>query len=524
MKKLFFAGLTLMLICTSVHAQSSNAGTTVANFLKLGAGAPAIGMGNSQTSVISNSADAIYWNPAALSSLNKMAVSFMYSSYFEDMAYGWLGFGLPTSAGTFGLGVQYFTSGSIEGRDENGDLLSDFSPTDYAVYLSYANRVYFPNSSVLRYGANVKYISSKIENTATAFAVDAGVIYTLFDGITSFGAAIQNIGTKMKFNVEEEDLPLAFKLGASRIFFDNLLVSLDAIIPSDNNIFPAIGAQYTIPITPEANIALRAGYDGRQKDVPGFAGFDAGFGASFRDFSFDYAFSPYGDLGTAHRVSVGVKFGETFDEDALKKSQTTANASVAQEQKQAVSKPEQASFTPSQNKQQASNTTAQLQQADEDQLTDAATDDSSTSTDVTASAAAQAPVQTRPIQKSADDNRTYIAIADFLSQNISKSELNVYATMLKKALDENADYNASLSSQNLANATLVKSELVALFDKTGADEIITCSVVKNADRTLTFNINLYYKNITLKKYAITAQDSFRDVQSKLKGFAVSLSK
>ena len=37
-------------------------------------------------------------------------------------------------------------------------------------------------------------------------------------------------------------------------------------------------------------------------------GFFAGAGFVYSGFSLDYALLPYGDLGTAHRFSVGMKF------------------------------------------------------------------------------------------------------------------------------------------------------------------------------------------------------------------------
>ncbi len=42
--------------------------------------------------------------------------------------------------------------------------------------------------------------------------------------------------------------------------------------------------------------------------IGGLTGFTAGAGLRFGDFSLDYAFVPYGDLGTSHRISLGFDF------------------------------------------------------------------------------------------------------------------------------------------------------------------------------------------------------------------------
>ena len=54
----------------------SAATNTGANFLKIGVGARAIGMGSAYTAV-ANDATAIYWNSAGLSRLSKRELSFM---------------------------------------------------------------------------------------------------------------------------------------------------------------------------------------------------------------------------------------------------------------------------------------------------------------------------------------------------------------------------------------------------------------------------------------------------------------
>ena len=279
-------------------------GSTTAQFLKLGIGAKSAGMGNAVTSVY-NGTDAIYWNPANLTYAEKKELSFSHTIWFEDVNYEWLAFVLPTTEyGVFGLGMQYVSYGTIDKIDNQQISDGSISPLDMALYLSYAN-----SNGKLDFGLNFKYIYSKIEESASAIALDLGAKYNLTDKI-AIGAALTNFGTEMKFDKETESLPLLFKVGASYFVIKDWLVSLDLNFPNDNEAYVNLGTQYGIEIADNLNFALRAGYEGRNKDIPGFNWINLGFGFEYLDYIFDYAFVPYGDIGMTHRFSFSIKFGK----------------------------------------------------------------------------------------------------------------------------------------------------------------------------------------------------------------------
>ncbi len=280
-------------------------GTTSAQFLKLGIGARSAAMGNAAASVYS-ATDSIYWNPSNLAYTERKELSFSHTVWFEDVSYQWLAFALPTDkVGVFGAAVQYVSYGSINRIDKTNVQYGTFSPVDMALYLSYAN-----NYKKICYGANLKYIYSKIENSASAVAADLGINYDFNNYKTSVGAALTNVGTKMKFNNDEEDLPTLFKMGISHFITYDWLVSLDFNFPRDNEIYFNLGTEYCVEIAESIELALRAGYDGRNKDVPGFSCINLGFGLKYLDYNFDYAFIPYGDIGMTHRFSLSIKFGK----------------------------------------------------------------------------------------------------------------------------------------------------------------------------------------------------------------------
>lgn len=317
----------------NAHAflSSDDVGSTTAQFLKLGIGAKSAGMGNAVTSV-NNGTDAVYWNPANLTYINKKELSFSHAIWFEDVNYEWLSFVLPTTEyGVLGFGLQYVSYGSIDKVDNTNTSDGSFSPLDMALYLSYAN-----SYDRLNFGLNLKYIYSKIEESASAIALDLGATYKFDNDKTSIGAALTNLGTSMKFNKESEDLPLLFKIGASHYLLDEWLVSLDLNFPKDNEFYFNFGTQYCLQIADDLSFALRAGYEGRNKDIPGFNWINLGFGLEYLDFKFDYAFVPYGDIGMTHRFSFGIKFGQQVEKVDLaeqeRRSRQEKNVSIQQKQ------------------------------------------------------------------------------------------------------------------------------------------------------------------------------------------------
>ncbi len=74
---------------------------------------------------------------------------------------------------------------------------------------------------------------------------------------------------------------------------------------SDGNRNQSFGAEYLLGI-----LALRAGYRSDIKDnIDSASGISAGLGLKLGSFDLNYAWVPYGDLGTANRLSIGIWFG-----------------------------------------------------------------------------------------------------------------------------------------------------------------------------------------------------------------------
>ena len=281
----------------------SDTGTSGAQFLSLGAGARASGMGGAYAGVADDSS-AVYWNPAGLNQISERCLSVTHNIMFEDIYYDWVSYVKPlASGGALGLGVQYMSYGKIMETDETGLDVSNFRPNDLAVTGSYGFAI-----SKLMLGISAKYISSNIKETAVAYAADAGAMYKIADGRVSLGLVVQNAGGKIKFKEEGDKLPFNIKFGGAVRLKNNWLLSADANDPVDGKIYFCAGTEYCVKVSKDVTLAARAGYGTGTEDTGGLSGVTGGIGADYGDYELDYAFSPFGDLGDVHRITFGLKF------------------------------------------------------------------------------------------------------------------------------------------------------------------------------------------------------------------------
>jgi opacity protein-like surface antigen len=338
MRKISYIILCLFLNI-SIYAQTGSnmtkVGTTSAQFLKIGMGARAIGMGGAFVSV-ANDVSAMYWNPAGLARLNSGEVIFTHTTWIADInvefaaaSYELPGFGTigayVTSLGMSDIPVT--TTTNPEGTGEK------YSAGDMAVGLCYSRNL----TDAFSIGFGVKYIREYIWHmSSTSFAFDVGTMFTapFLNGIR-LGANISNFGPKMQldgrdsyliyktgpagknvinaeYQLENFDLPLLFRVGVSSDVLKQsdmrLTASIDALHPNDNAESINSGMEFAY----NEIVFLRVGYKSLF-ETNSEQGLTAGIGLDYRISSglgvkVDYAYQDFGRLEAVHHISIGIKF------------------------------------------------------------------------------------------------------------------------------------------------------------------------------------------------------------------------
>lgn len=295
--------IAVILLLSSVPAVF--AGGTTVSFLKLGSGARATGLGGAFTAV-SDDINALSYNPAGLANLKRSEMGFTRAELVEGVSYNFLGYSRPVAKGNMGFGVNYLSQSSIEGRGANREVTGKFGASDTAINLAYGRTL----TARTGLGVNLKFITSRIAGeSANGWAVDAGWRYKAPVKGLGLGFAVQNIGPEMKFMDEGSALPLTVRAGMGYTVLDNVLLSFDVNrqINEKKTVF-SFGSEYTV----FNSFSMRAGYlksaVSGGNNLSDSDGFKAGFGFKLRSFNLDYAVTPFGDIGKAHRISLGAGF------------------------------------------------------------------------------------------------------------------------------------------------------------------------------------------------------------------------
>src|SRR5438067_1224172 len=98
-------GLALLLLtATARSANAKSSGTSSAQFLKLGAGARAAGMGDAFVAV-ADDVTAAYWNPAGLAQIRQTEVEAMQNTSLVDTQYQYLGAAVPLRDSAIGFSM-----------------------------------------------------------------------------------------------------------------------------------------------------------------------------------------------------------------------------------------------------------------------------------------------------------------------------------------------------------------------------------------------------------------------------------
>lgn len=340
-RTLIFSSLVITLATQSQVRKYSN------EFMNIGVGARALGMGNANVSS-SEGVYSTYWNPAGLlKQKNDMEVGLMHAEYFAGIAkYDYVGISKRIDSNSVG-GISILRFGidnipnTLDLVDANGNVdysrITAFNAVDFATLISYARNI--PALKGVQVGGNFKVIRRKLGDFGGAwgFGMDAGALYNYKDWkFSAMGRDITGTFNAWSYNVSDKDAATLIQtgndvpssslevtvpkliLGAARTFYFwknkisvlgelNLINTFDGkrntvIKTSLWSLEPAMGAE----IGYKGFVYLRGGIGNIQQQLDTKAtGYvttfqpNLGVGVKYKIFTLDYALTDIGDRSVA---------------------------------------------------------------------------------------------------------------------------------------------------------------------------------------------------------------------------------
>lgn len=298
------AAVTLFVLVLLVRPGDARAasGSEGAAFLDIPVGARPAALGGAYSALAMDGYAAVF-NPAALGALDAKRLTLTHLDHLEA-DYEFAGYAHPLASGDHGLGaaVQFYRPGRITGLDAGGLPTGDVSGHYGAYSLAYGAGV----GEWVSFGATGKVVRAAIDGvTATAYAADLGVLYRPSKAL-SLALVMANLGSKLKFMDQGDDLPRTLRAGAHWRPVDRWSLLLEGLYAHTGLGAARAGAEWR----PLELVALRLGYKtDTMKELSPLAGLSTGVGILVRGHEFAYAWVPHEDLGFTQHFSLSFRFG-----------------------------------------------------------------------------------------------------------------------------------------------------------------------------------------------------------------------
>lgn len=237
MIKKIIAGILLLLLAFPVFSQSQFTNRTVITstvpFLLICPDARSGALGDAGVALTPD-ANSIHWNPAKFAFIEgqggvSTSITPWLRQLVNDVNYGYLaGYGRLGKRSTLAGSLKYFSLGSINFTDQQGNSLGSFNPNEFAVDGAYATQL----SKKFSMGVALRFIYSNLTGglqgsgaTAKAGIAGAGDISAYYRDKTkiegkrldyAIGINITNIGNKISYttSANRQFIPINLKLGS----------------------------------------------------------------------------------------------------------------------------------------------------------------------------------------------------------------------------------------------------------------------------------------------------------------------
>ncbi|MCU7512400.1 MAG: PorV/PorQ family protein [Ignavibacteria bacterium] len=292
------------------------AGISAVQFLKVGVGGRAASMGDAFVAV-ANDVSALYWNPAGLIQAPTDQVMFSHNEWLVDLKHDFIG------------GVYHFSSNDAVGvaltslHTKEMDVTTETQPFgtgehftfgDVAFAVSYSRKM----TEQFSFGGTVRYVEETLDKLKMrGVMIDLGTYYYTGLGSSRFAVTVSNFGNNMAPDGEvvlwggrkesqwqSFSPPTIFRIGFAFEPYQSedqmVTTSIQLNHPNDNSENVSTGIEYKWK-----NIFfVRGGYKFNVEEQNYSLGAGVRMPLRVADVTFDYAFSNFTRLGSAHRFSL----------------------------------------------------------------------------------------------------------------------------------------------------------------------------------------------------------------------------
>jgi len=286
-------------------------GTFDGQFLKIGVGARAEGMGGAFVAV-ADDATALFWNCAGIARIDadRSEITLNHANWPADLSFDQVGyvFHVKKIPGAFGVHARALT---MQPMQETTAYQPYGTGRTFDAGMMTAG-VTYARSFTDKFSAGItgNFIHEGLADLSqSSFAIDLGTLYDVGVAGMKIGMAISNIGGQIKFIDREARIPSIFRVGTSATLFKSddqkLTGSFEFSHPPDNSERVNVGAEYAY----RKFVFLRGGYNLNYDSEGVAAGVGFHFPVSVAGMAdLDYAFTDMKDLGAAHRFSLRFQF------------------------------------------------------------------------------------------------------------------------------------------------------------------------------------------------------------------------
>jgi hypothetical protein len=300
MNKIKIIVIMLLLLVATLNAQHENAGEYGFQILEINSSPAMSGMGDTGALVIDDGLNFLS-NPAA-GLFNKSKILTVSQSFWlfdTDIISG--GYSVNKRTSHWGFAFTHLGYGSMDTRDEAGDIIGEFSPMDFVGTVNYGFRL----GATHYFGINGNLLYEKISTASSyGFSTDLGYVWATPLKDVRLYSALKNLGSTSKMDKENIDLPINYELGITKEILTNYYdISFDtkAVKSQDTDFAYNFGVQ----LKAMEILYLRTGYkvNNDTNDL------SFGVGIDYDSFNIDYAYQQMTDgFDDVHKISLSYKF------------------------------------------------------------------------------------------------------------------------------------------------------------------------------------------------------------------------